>query len=346
MTARGERTADYDFDIPADRIAQHPAPVRDESRLLVVNRASGAIEHRHFRDLASMIPAGDALVLNTSKVIRARLLGERESGAPAEVLLLAPRGPDTWEAMVRPGAKLGPGQRVRIAPDTHVRIVESEADTATLVQFESPHTVDEILARHGHVPLPPYIDRADDSDDADRYQTVYAREPGSVAAPTAGLHVTPGLLDSLVARGVRRVDVTLHVGAGTFKPVQTDDPALHRMHAEAYSLSAAAASVLNDTRGSARHIWALGTTSLRVLETVVGADGTFTASTGNTSIFIRPPHVVRGADRLITNFHLSRSTLLMLVAAFAGYELTRRVYDTAVAEGYRFYSYGDAMCVI
>ena len=346
MTPHGERTADYDFDIPADRIAQHPVPVRDESRLLVVDRASGSIEHRRFRDLASVVPRGDALVLNTSRVIRARLLGERDSGAPAEVLLLAPRGPDTWEAMVRPGAKLGPGRRVRIAPDTHVRVVESGADGPTLVQFESPLTIDEILARYGHMPLPPYIDRADDSADADRYQTVYAREPGSVAAPTAGLHVTPGLLDSLAARGVRRVDVTLHVGAGTFRPVQTDDPALHRMHTEAYSLSKAAASVLNDTRASAGHIWALGTTSLRVLETVVGADGTFTSGTNDTSIFIRPPHVVRGADRLITNFHQPRSTLLMLVAAFAGYELTRQVYDIAVAEGYRFYSYGDAMCVI
>jgi S-adenosylmethionine:tRNA ribosyltransferase-isomerase len=346
MTPRGERTADYDFDIPADRIALRPASVRDESRLLVVNRATESIEHRRFRDLASMIPAGDALVLNTSKVIRARLLGERESGAPAEVLLLAPHGPDTWEAMVRPGARLGPGRRVRIATDTHVRVVESGAQTPTLVRFESPHTVDEILARYGHMPLPPYIDRADDAADADRYQTVYARDAGSVAAPTAGLHMTQAVLESLAARGVRRVDLTLHVGAGTFKPVESDDPVLHRMHAERYSLTGDAATMLNDTRASGGHIWALGTTSLRVLETVVGADGRFTGRAGETAIFIRPPHVVRGADRLITNFHLPRSTLLMLVAAFAGYDLTRRVYDCARAEGYRFYSYGDAMCVL
>lgn len=342
----GDRTADYDYHLPPDRIAQHPAAQRDESRLLVVHRDSGAIEHRQFRDIADLIPAGDTIVLNTSRVLRARLYGTRESGAPAEVLLLEPRGDRVWEAMVRPGSKLRPGRRVQIGPETTVTVLPGGADRERLVRFDSPLAAEEILERYGHVPLPPYIDRADVGRDTDRYQTVYAREPGSVAAPTAGLHFTPALLEQLDTRGVERVDVTLHVGAGTFRPVKTDDPSLHEMHAERFELSADAAATLNATRLRGGHIWAVGTTSLRVLESVVDQQGRFAPRTGTTDIFIRPPHQVRGADRLITNFHLPRSTLLMLVAAFAGYELTRRVYDVAMAEGYRFYSYGDAMCIV
>jgi S-adenosylmethionine:tRNA ribosyltransferase-isomerase len=344
--AGGALTADYDYDLPPERIAQYPAAQRDESRLLVVHRASGRIEHRTFRDIVELIPPGDALVLNTSRVIRARLLGERDCGAPGEVLLLEPRDDGTWEAMVRPGSKLRPGRHLRLGPETTVAVLPGAGERSRLVRFESSLEFDEILERYGHVPLPPYINRADAPQDAERYQTVYAREAGSVAAPTAGLHFTPALLDAIVTKGVARADLTLHVGAGTFKPVQSDNPGEHRMHTERFSLSEDAAATLNAARDAGKHIWAVGTTTLRVLETAVGPDGRFAPKNGTTDIFIRPPHIVHGADRLVTNFHLPRSTLLMLVAAFAGYELTRRVYEVALAEGYRFYSYGDAMCVV
>jgi S-adenosylmethionine:tRNA ribosyltransferase-isomerase len=346
MNAGGSRTADYGFDLPPERIAQQPSARRDESRMLVVERASGRISHAAFRDLARLIPPGDTLVLNTSRVIKARLLGTREGGAPAEVLLLAPQGDGRWEAMVHPGGKLKPGRRVRVAPDVVVEIDAITPRRTRYVRFETALSVDEVLERYGHVPLPPYIARADTAIDADRYQTVYAREPGSIAAPTAGLHFTAELLDALRAKGVHRADVTLHVGAGTFKPVESDDPAAHIMHRESFTMGPDCAATLNATRDAGAHVWAVGTTSLRVLESVVDERNRFTARSENTDIFIRPPHVVRGADRLITNFHLPRSTLLMLVSAFAGYELTRHAYDIAIAEGYRFYSYGDAMCVI
>jgi S-adenosylmethionine:tRNA ribosyltransferase-isomerase len=346
VTIGGLTTADYDFVLPPERIAQFPPDKRDESRLLVVDRATGSLAHRRFRDLSEMIPAGDAIVLNTSRVIKARLIGTRDNGARAEILLLAPQRGGAWEALVHPGGKLKPGRRVQIAPDV-VAVIEAVTPSRTrVVRFETALTVEQVMERYGHVPLPPYIDRADRDDDATRYQTVYAREPGSVAAPTAGLHFTATMLDELRAKGVRRAEVSLHVGAGTFKPVDGDDPAQHVMHHEPYVLSADAAEVLNATRDAGGHIWAVGTTSLRVLETVVNARGNFKAQSGSTGIFIRPPHVVRGADRLITNFHLPRSTLLMLVAAFAGYDLARHTYEVAIAERYRFYSYGDAMCIV
>jgi S-adenosylmethionine:tRNA ribosyltransferase-isomerase len=346
VTVGGLSTADYEFVLPPDRIAQFPSETRDESRLLVVDRATGSFAHRRFRDLVELIPAGDAIVLNTSRVIKARLIGTRDNGARAEFLLLTPQRGGAWEALVHPGGKLKPGRRVQIAPDVAAVIEAVTPRRTRVVRFETPLTVEQVMEQHGHVPLPPYINRADVHDDAARYQTVYAREPGSVAAPTAGLHFTQAMLDALVAKGVRRAEVSLHVGAGTFKPVEGDDPAQHVMHHEQYALSPAAAEVLNATRDAGGHIWAVGTTSLRVLETVVNARGNFAAQGGSTSIFIRPPHVARGADRLITNFHLPRSTLLMLVAAFAGYDLARQAYDVAIAGQYRFYSYGDAMCIV
>ena len=346
MTARGLRTADYDFALPADRIAQHAVEPRDDSRLLVVDRATSTFFHKRFRDLATLIPRGDCIVLNTSRVIKARLIGTRDNGAEAEVLLLESLPDGRWEAMVHPGGKLKPGRRVRIADDVTVVIDEVTPRRTRYVRFESPRPVTEILEQHGHVPLPPYIHRPDERSDADRYQTVYAREPGSIAAPTASLHFTPSLLDALSTSGVVRADIVLHVGAGTFKPVDADDPSAHVMHAERFTLDAGAARTLNATRDAGHAVWAVGTTSLRVLESVVDDRGRFAPRAGVTDIFIRPPHVVRGADHLITNFHLPRSTLLMLVAAFAGYDLMRRAYDVAIAEGYRFYSYGDAMCIL
>lgn len=350
-TARGDhvpgtRTADFDFALPPERIAQTPAARRDESRLLVLERRTGQISHRAFRHLTSLVSPGDALVLNTTRVVRARLLGRRGSGAPAEVLLLRPLGGARYEAMVSPGGKLGPGRTVHVAPGLDVEILERTERRTRIVALRTELTVEEALERHGHVPLPPYISRSDAAADAERYQTVYARESGSAAAPTAGLHFTHELLSELERRGVRRVDVLLHVGAGTFKPVEVEDPAAHVMHEESFVLSAAAAETLNATRAAGGCIWAVGTTSVRVLETAVQADGTFAPASGETRLFIRPPYAARGVDKVITNFHLPRSTLLMLVAAIAGYDLTMRAYREAVENGYRFYSYGDAMAIV
>jgi len=344
--ARGSRTSDYDFELPATQIAQLPLAQRDASRLLTVNRATGEIAHRAFSDLPQIIAPGDALVLNTTKVLRARLLGRRDSGAPAEILLLRPLADGTWEAMVSPGGKLRPGRRVHIAQGFDAEIVSITERRTRIVRLDAEGDVSAAIERHGHIPLPPYIARADTNADAERYQTVYARESGSVAAPTAGLHVTAALLAALDARGVRRVDVVLHVGAGTFKPVEVEDPALHPMHEERYELSAESASTLNHIRETGNRIWALGTTSARALESAVRADGTFVESKGETRLFVRPPYTFRGVDKLITNFHLPRSTLLMLVAALAGYDLTMQAYKEAVDAGYRFYSYGDAMAIL
>ncbi|HEY0970430.1 MAG TPA: tRNA preQ1(34) S-adenosylmethionine ribosyltransferase-isomerase QueA [Gemmatimonadales bacterium] len=342
----GSRTSDYDFHLPPELIAQRPAERRDESRLMIVERATGRIEHGTFRDLAGLVPAGDALVLNTTRVLRARLLGRRDSGAPGEVFLLRPLGDGRYEAMVSPGGKLRPGRVLHVAPELDVEI-EQITDRRTRVvrlRTELPH--EEAIERFGHVPLPPYIAREDAPVDVERYQTVFARERGSVAAPTAGLHFTPELLAAIEGRGVRRVELLLHVGAGTFKPVEVEDPAAHVMHEEWYQVTPDAAAALDATHAAGGAVWAVGTTTLRTLETVVRGDGSYAPGSGETRIFIRPPHVVRGADRLVTNFHLPRSTLLMLVAAFAGYDLTLRAYQEAVERRYRFYSYGDAMLVI
>lgn len=312
----------------------------------MVRRDAGALEHRRFHDLVELIPPGDALVLNTTKVFRARLLGKRASGADAEILLLRALDDGRWEAMVSPGGKVRPGRVVSIAPGFDVEILEMTERRTRIVRPRVQGSLADAIERYGHVPLPPYIARADQSADAERYQTIYASATGSVAAPTAGLHFTPELLAALATRGVRRADVVLHVGAGTFKPVEVDDPARHVMHEEWFSLPAPTAATLNAVRDSGGAIWAVGTTCARTVESAVRDDGTFTAREGETRLFIRPPFRFRAVDKLITNFHLPRSTLVMLVAAFAGYELTMRAYQEAIDDGYRFYSYGDAMLVV
>jgi len=343
---KGLHTSDYDFVLPEGRIAQSPAERRDASRLMVVHRDTGAIEHRQFADLASLIPSGDALVLNTTRVFRARLLGTRDSGASAEIFLLRHHGDGRWEAMVQPGAKLKPGRVVHIAPGFDVRVEDVTDRHTRLVRLLVHGDEMALIEKHGHVPLPPYITRADAGPDVERYQTVYARESGSVAAPTAGLHFTPELLGTLAAHGVERADVLLHVGAGTFKPVEAERLADHVMHEEWYRVTPDTAATLNTVRELGGKVWCVGTTSARTLESVVDDRGVFHAADGETRIFIHPPHHVRGADRLITNFHLPRSTLLMLVSAMAGYDLAMRTYRLAVDEGYRFYSYGDAMVIL
>jgi S-adenosylmethionine:tRNA ribosyltransferase-isomerase len=312
---------------------------------MVVDRAAGTIAHRHFSDLPALLAPGDLLVVNRSKVVKARLLGTRVgSGAPAEIFLLVPLGDGRYEAMVSPGGKLKPGRVVELAPGFTAEIVSITERRTRVVQLRAESGIDAAIAAHGHVPLPPYIDRGDDEADVDRYQTVYAREAGSVAAPTAGLHFTPELLRAIERGGVRRGEVVLHVGAGTFKPVEVDDPAAHVMHGERYSLPAETARAWSETRAAGHRVWAVGTTTVRTLESAMRGDCVGPGD-GETRIFIRPPQRPRAVDALITNFHLPRSTLIMLVAAFAGYDLTMRAYREAIAEKYRFYSYGDAMAI-
>jgi S-adenosylmethionine:tRNA ribosyltransferase-isomerase len=344
-------TAAYDYELPPDLIASRPLDRRDASRLLALDRVSGALGDRSFGDLPEMMASGDALVVNDSRVFPARLLGEKPTGARAEILLIRPvdgfesEDPRVWEAIVRPGGKLKPGRRVEVAAGFAVEIVDSTADGSRTVRLEGEGDAWQLLRRHGHVPLPPYIQRPDDDRDRARYQTVYAEPVGSVAAPTAGLHFTRALLDDIEARGVRVVELTLHVGIGTFRPVVAERIEDHRVQAETYRFSAEAAGVLNDVRSAGGRVWAVGTTSCRVLETVCDESGRFVRGSGSTDLFVCPPYRFRGVDALVTNFHLPRSSLLMLVSAFAGAEQTFAAYRHAVSERYRFYSYGDAMVI-
>jgi len=343
----GDRTSDYDFELPAGRIAQHPLAERDASRLMVVDRAADSIRHGSFRDIVDLIDARDVLVVNRTRVMRARLLGTRASGAPAEILLLKSLGDGRYEAMVAPGGKLKPGRKVDIAPGFFAEILEVSERRTRIVKLTSENgPLDAEIEKHGHIPLPPYMERPDEAADAERYQTVFAKESGSVAAPTAGLHFTRDLLAALEAKGVARAEVLLHVGAGTFKPVEVDDPAEHVMHEEWYSVSAETAALINARRAAGGKVWAVGTTSVRTLESAADEKGVVLEGEGDTRIFIRPPYRFRAVDRIVTNFHLPRSTLIMLVAAFAGYDLTMRAYRAAIADEYRFYSYGDAMVLL
>jgi S-adenosylmethionine:tRNA ribosyltransferase-isomerase len=312
---------------------------------MVIDRATGAIAHHRFNDLPNFLRRGDTIALNTTRVFKARLLGHRDSGAPAEIFLLKSLDGDTWEAMVQPGGKLKPGRQVRVGHGLTVELLDTtDRGTRIVKLLVSEMTVRDAIDKYGHIPLPPYITRADSPADAERYQTVFAEREGSVAAPTAGLHFTPELLDRLEAEGVARADLLLHVGAGTFKPVDAEDPAEHEMHEEWFHIGRTSSELLTATRASGGRVCAVGTTALRTLETI-WRDGRYVAGEGETSIFIRPPRVVKSADLLVTNFHLPRSTLLMLVAAMAGYDLTMHAYEVAIREGYRFYSYGDAMLI-
>jgi len=336
------RLSDFDYDLPTGQIAQHPLADRAASRLLVLERATGAITHRPFRDITELIPASDVLVLNTSRVIPARLHGKRESGNAAEILLVRALPDGTWLAMGHPGGKLKPGRRVQFGDDSAAVIVEVLGGGLRRVRFIGTLDARATVAKYGEVPLPPYIRRPPTPADRERYQTVYAAHDGSVAAPTAGLHFTPALLERLRARQVTVASLDLHVGPGTFKPVEVDDLAAHPMHPEPYEIPDETAAVVNEGRG----VWAVGTTVVRALESAADAAGRVRAGGGETSLFIHPPYAFKVVDRLLTNFHLPRSTLLMLVCAFGGYERVMGAYREAVREGYRFYSYGDAMAII
>ena len=342
------RTADFDYPLPPELIAQVPSPGRGESRLLVVRRrdaktqSEDEFEDRRFSDLIDLIPPGDLLVLNTTRVRHARLVGRRASGAPAEVLLIRPAGDDTWIAMGKPGSALRPGRQVDLGQGISVETVELMEEGFRRVKLVGA-TAEEAMERVGRVPLPPYIEREPTAEDAVRYQTVFAEQPGSVAAPTAGLHLTGEMLDALDRRGVRMARITLEIGPGTFKPVDAEDPASHPMHPEQFEIPAAAAEQVAAARRRGARIWAVGTTVVRALESAARDDGTVRSGRAETRLMITPGYRFRIVDRLVTNFHLPRSTLLMLVAALAGFDLVMAAYRHAVGERYRFYSYGDAM---
>jgi S-adenosylmethionine:tRNA ribosyltransferase-isomerase len=379
------RTADFDYDLPPELVAQEPLADRAASRMLVVlrtdrrdarvpdrravprpssaRRVSGSYlrpemipgaQHAargsvlidsHFSHLTSLVPPGDLLVLNTTRVRHARLLGTRPSGAPAEVLLIQPGMEGTWVAMGKPGSAMQPGKLIALGEGVAVETLEVLPNGHRLVRFVGAAAADAI-ARFGRLPLPPYITRAPTELDEERYQTVYARAEGSVAAPTAGLHFTPGILDALSARGVLIAGLDLQVGPGTFKPVEVDDPGEHPMHPERYEITPRLAALIDLVREQGGSVWAVGTTVVRALESAADESGAVRAGAGETRLMIAPGYRFRVVDHLLTNFHLPRSTLLMLVSAFAGRELVLEAYAHAVAQRYRFYSYGDAMVIL
>jgi len=342
------RVADFDYHLPPELIAQEPAERRDQSRLLVLPRDGGQLQHRGFADLPDYLKPGDCLVLNDTRVIPARLRGcKAGSGGQVELLLLEPRGTSTWETLVRPGRRARPGAVIEFGEGRLVgQVIRILDDGARLVKFEHQGDFRALLKDLGQTPLPPYIKRPPHPGDEERYQTVYAREEGAVAAPTAGLHFTEELLGRIRAAGVEVAFVTLHVGLGTFKPVDTELVADHHMHEERFAVSAQAAATMNQARQRGGRVLAVGTTVVRSLESAADEAGLVQPASGRTEVFICPGHKFKAVDMLLTNFHLPRSTLLMLVAAFAGRETILDAYQEAIRRRYRFYSYGDAMLIL
>jgi S-adenosylmethionine:tRNA ribosyltransferase-isomerase len=335
-------TSDFDYELPPDRIAQNPAP-RGESRLLVLDR-EGADRHRRVRDLPDLLRPGDLLVLNNTKVIPARLFGRRPGGGQIEILLTARAGDRDWDALVKPGRRARVGTIIALDETLTAEVLEKEDTGRHRLRFSEP--IEPHLERLGHMPLPPYIQRADEAEDRDRYQTVWAKTPGAIAAPTAGLHFTQEILDRLTAAGIERAEVTLHVGLGTFKPVTAEKVEDHRMDSERWEVPEATAEAIRRTQTEGGRVVAIGTTVVRTLESAaLAGGGEVQAGSGATELFITPGFRFRAVDVLLTNFHLPKSTLLMLVSAFAGKERVMAGYAEAIREEYRFYSYGDAMLV-
>lgn len=347
------KLADFDYVLPADRIAQHPASPRDAAKLLVVDRGTGRFAHRSFRDLPEYLRPEDVLVINNTRVIPARLRARKPTGGAVEVFLLRPTpapGPrpsaaadDVWEVLIRPGRRAQVGTRLHLSDQLTGEVVSALPDGSRLVRFSGSRRVLDVARDIGEMPVPPYV--REPLQHPDDYQTVYAAVDGAVAAPTAGLHFTPALLDQIEQMGVRVVTLTLHIGWGTFRPVTSDDPTLHRMDAEWYEVSNAAAATLTTVRGRGRVV-VVGTSAVRTLETVASVHGGIQAGRGWSELFIYPGYRFAVTDALITNFHLPKTTLLMLVCAFAGRDLILRAYEDAVAHGYRFYSFGDAMLIL
>ena len=339
------KTKDFWYDLPEELIAQTPLQQRDSSRLLVLDRESGRVEHKHFYDIIDRLHPGDCLVMNDSRVLPARLLGQRPTGGAVEVLLLRDLGDKKWECLCKPGRKMQVGHRVLFGNgELSGTVTEVLQDGNRVVTFDYEGIFLEVLERLGKMPLPPYI--KEELHDQERYQTVYSREVGSAAAPTAGLHFTRELLDKIREKGIRTAFVTLHVGLGTFRPVKAESILDHHMHSELCMISAETAKVLNTTKAEGGRIICVGTTSCRTLESLVNADGSFEAKSRWTEIFIYPGYTFRAMDGLITNFHLPESTLVMLVSAFAGRDHVLAAYEEAVRERYRFFSFGDAMAIL
>ena len=338
------KKSDFYFDLPEELIAQTPLERRDASRLLVLNKKTGELEHRHFYDLPEYLHEGDCLVMNDSRVLPARLLGCRSSGGSVELVLLRDLGEGKWECLSRPGRKTKPGTELSFGDGELTATVLAVTEGGNrIVQFHYEGIFLEVLERLGKMPLPPYIKA--ELNDAERYQTVYSREVGSAAAPTAGLHFTQELLQKLADKGVRLCYVTLHVGLGTFRPVKEEEIEDHPMHAEFCMIPEETARIVNETKKNGGRVIAVGTTSCRTLESFASADGALSPSSGWTDIFIYPGYTFKCIDALITNFHLPESTLIMLVSALAGRETILHAYETAVKERYRFFSFGDAMLI-
>ena len=340
------KTSDFYYDLPEELIAQDPLEDRTASRLLVLDRQTGTVEHKIFSDVIDYLNKGDCLVINNTRVIPARLIGEKEgTGGKVEVLLLKRRANDVWETLVKPGKKLKPGAKITFG-DGRLRaeVLEVVEEGNRLVKFYYEGIFEEILDSLGEMPLPPYITHK--LEDKEMYQTVYAKFDGSAAAPTAGLHFTKELLNKIEEKGIKIASITLHVGLGTFRPVKVDDVNNHHMHTEWYEVNAEAAEIINETKRNGGRVICVGTTSCRTIESVADENGYMKAKTGETDIFIYPGYKFKVMDGLITNFHLPESTLVMLVSAFAGKENVLSAYETAVKEKYRFFSFGDAMILI
>lgn len=336
--------SDFDYFLPEELIGQHPIEPRDHSRLFVLDKKTGEQSHQHFYDLPEYLKAGDTLVFNDTRVIPARLVGFKpETGGKVEVFLLSRQSDEKWEALVKPGKKARPGMIVKFSDELSCEILETTDFGGRIVQFKFTGIFEEILDRLGQTPLPPYI--TEELADKERYQTVYARERGSAAAPTAGLHFTKELMEKIKEKGVNLAFVTLHVGLGTFRPVNTDDITNHVMHREYYSVSPEAAELINKTKKNGGRVIAVGTTAIRTLETA-SSSGQLEAKSGWTEIFIYPGYEFKMIDAAVTNFHLPKSTLLMLISALAGKENVLAAYQEAVAQKYRFFSFGDAMLII
>ena len=338
------KTHDFYYDLPEELIAQTPLEKRDSSRLMTLDRATGEVEHKHFYDIIDYLNPGDCLVMNDSRVLPARLLGHRPTGGAVEVLLLRDLGSKRWECLCKPGKKMQPGNEVIFGDgELTATVREVREDGNRVVEFHYEGIFLEVLERLGKMPLPPYI--KEELQDQERYQTVYSRELGSAAAPTAGLHFTQELLEKIRAKGVKTAFVTLHVGLGTFRPVKAEEVLEHHMHSELCMMNEETAKLLNETKASGGRIVCVGTTSCRTLESLVNDDGSFEAKSRWTDIFIYPGYTFKAMDALITNFHLPESTLVMLVSAFAGREHVLNAYRIAVENRYRFFSFGDAMYI-
>ncbi|OGV38674.1 MAG: tRNA preQ1(34) S-adenosylmethionine ribosyltransferase-isomerase QueA [Lentisphaerae bacterium GWF2_45_14] len=350
-------TANFDYNLPEELIAQYPLPDREGARMLVLDRKSGSCEMGEFRNISEFLREKDCAVFNDTKVIRSRIFGRKDSvsGARVEILLISKSldSNDSWQSLLRPRKRVRPGTHVfpeksdgSLMEDCFLSISSLNDDGSCTIAFDGGASSSRIIEECGHVPLPPYIKRKDALEDIKNYQTIFAKEPGAVAAPTAGLHFTPAILNGIRLKGVSTTEVTLHVGPGTFKPVSAENIKDHQMHSEDFLINEDAARLINQTREAGKKVFAVGTTTVRVLETMSSPEGILKAGSGSTDIFIYPPYQPKTVDMLLTNFHLPKSTLLMLVCAFAGQNNVMKAYELAIREKFRFYSYGDCMLLI